>query len=64
MGEILKRWNVVDLGEMHFLAFQAKESGFEKVQIDTEHILDIILLAQAYVAEKQQQREAVKENKE
>lgn len=42
---LLERWSEADLGDMFGLMCIYKEMGHTKVQIDTEHIQDILLMA-------------------
>lgn len=44
-----EHWSVADLGDMYGLMRMYKEMGHKKVQIDTEHMQDILLMAIEYL---------------
>lgn len=52
---LLERWSEADLGDMFGLMCIYKEMGHAKVQVDVEHMHDIVLMAIEYLknAEKQ-----------
>lgn len=47
--QLNEHWSVADLGDMYGLMHVHKEMGNKKVQVYTEHIQDILLMAIEYL---------------